>query len=203
MDKSKKQDCLYYKTSSQVLAAMPVNIERMYVGKDKLCGSINIANDEKNIGDVQYAVCEKSGIKYIKFEGLSSHVEGKGVGTKLILELIKLSKEMGCEGRLTTQASPYTSHNNPAGENKRPLTNMEFYYKLGFIADDEAKDNEIKSYIDKGERVPLILNMFTGISLSKEAAEELVIKQQKLKDAYETQQNILALKSQNKALNKI
>lgn len=201
MIKVKKQDCLYYKTSSQVLAAMPVNIEHMYMGKDKFCGSISITNDEKNIGNVQYGVYEKSGIKYIRFEGLSSHVEGKGVGTKLISELIKLSKEMGCEGRLTAQASPTSSYNNTAGESKRALTNMEFYYKLGFRADDEAKDNKIKSYIDKGERVPLSLNVFTEINLSKEAAEKLEIKQKELEDAYETQQS--ALKTQNKVLNKI
>lgn len=193
----KKQDCLYYKTSSQVLAAMPVNIEHTYIGKDKLCGYIIIKNDEEDIGNVQYGVYEKPGIKYIKFEGLSSHVEGKGVGTKLISELIKLSKEMGCEGQLTAQASPSASY----GESKRPLTNMEFYYKLGFRADDEAKDNEIKSYIDKGERVPLRLNVFTNISLSKEAAEKLEIKQKELEDAYKTQQS--ALKIQNKVLNKI
>ena len=194
-------DFLYYKTSGGAIIREVVTVEKNISSADT--GVLTISTKDEDMGVVMYSLCEKNGVKSLNFEGLYSHVEGKSVGTKLISELIKLSKDMGCEGRLTAQANPFRLSQNSEGDNNRPLSNLMFYYKLGFRADDEKKDRDISQFIKRGERIPLGLNIFTDISLSKEAAEALELKQDSLKKSFEIQQNIIAQKIQNKALNKI
>ncbi len=131
-------------------------------------GFINLSDEVGNLlGFVNYNIVEKDGKKYLKFEGLKSNVQGHGVGTKLIQELIKTSEQLGAEGRLIASASPMT---NKAGK----VTNIEFYYKLGFKAVDPAKDAEICSYIEKGEPVPVRLNVFTEIEFKLDEHNSLI-----------------------------
>ena len=111
------------------------------------------------LGVVNYNIVEKDGVKSLNFEGLKADVQGQGVGTKLLGELVKISEHLGAEGRLTAEASPMG-----AGPNGT-ITNIEFYYKLGFKAIDPKINDEICSYIVKGEPVPIRLNVFTKIEL--------------------------------------
>ena len=196
-----KDDFLYYKNSSGSIVREVITVEKVINTSNS--GALSILNENEDMGVVMYSVCEKNGVKVLNFQGLCSFVEGKFVGTKLVYELIKLSKEMGCDGRLAAQASPFRLSQNPGVKIDRPLSNLLFYYKLGFRADDEKKNRDILQFIKQGEKIPLGLNVFTDISLSKEAAEALELKQCNLKKSYELQQNVIAQKIQNKALNKI
>lgn len=51
------------------------------------------------------------------------------------------------------------------GAGNRPLTNMPFYYKLGFKATDENMHTQILNCISKNEPVPLSLNCMVKIEL--------------------------------------
>ncbi len=123
-------------------------------------GFISISDKFGNsLGSVSYNLVEVDGQKSLHFEGLVSNVEGAGIGSRLIQELTLVSRDLGAEGRLTASASPSA---NRGGK----LTNIEFYYKLGFKAVDPAKDAAIREYIERGEEVPLQLNIFTDIELN-------------------------------------
>ena len=104
------------------------------------------------------AECIVNGKTYLQFEGLQSNVDGLGIGTKLIQELEKKSIELGHEGRLIAEASPFISN----GGNK-PRTNLGFYYKLGFRATDSEIDKQITQCIQEGKDIPISLNCFTQI----------------------------------------
>ncbi len=95
---------------------------------------------------------------YLHFEGLQSNVDGLGIGTKLIHELEKQSVKLGHGGRLIATASPF-----PATGCKKPLTNLGFYYKLGFKATDSKIDKQITQCIQEGKDIPLSLNSFVQI----------------------------------------
>ncbi|MBR1775459.1 FHA domain-containing protein [bacterium] len=143
--------------------SIKVDTENLQVEKqsaaDGRMGFVNITDKSgNNLGYVNYNLVEVNGQKSLHFEGLVSNVEGAGIGSRLIQELILISKELGAEGRLTASASPMA---NRGGK----LTNIEFYYKLGFKAVDPAKDAAIREYIERGEDVPLQLNIFTDIEL--------------------------------------
>ena len=99
-----------------------------------------------------------NGKTYLHFEGLKSNVDGLGIGTKLIRELEKKSFELGHEGRLIATASPF-----PSTGTKKPLTNLGFYYKLGFKATDSKIDKQITQCIREGKDIPLSLNSFVQI----------------------------------------
>ena len=94
-----------------------------------------------------------NGKTYLHFEGLQSNVDGLGIGSKLIHELEKKSIELGHEGRLIAHASP-----SPATGCKKPLTNLGFYYKLGFKATDSEIDKQITQCIREGKDIPISLN---------------------------------------------
>ena len=193
MFKLKAKECLYYK-SSQGIACETVTVECIGYGEDGKNGVVSLSDDNGPIGCVQYCMVEKNGKRTLKFEGLASGVEGKGVGTKLILTLIQLSKEMGGNGSLTAQASPFILLDKFDNKINRPLSNMGFYYKLGFHADDKEKDRRIKEFIKRDEDVPLGLNTFADISLSAEAAQRLLTRNMQLKKAYQKQQSEQSLK---------
>lgn len=97
-----------------------------------------------------------AGLPGIHFEGLVSNVQGLGIGTKLIDELVKMSKAKGCEGRLLATASPMKGVNGK-------LTNLEFYYKKGFKAVSPEKHSMIEECIQQNKEIPLSLNLFTEI----------------------------------------
>lgn len=94
-----------------------------------------------------------NGKTYLHFEGLQSNVDGLGIGTKLIQELEKQSVKLGHGGRLIATASP-----SPATGCKKPLTNLGFYYKLGFKATDSKIDKQITQCIREGKDIPISLN---------------------------------------------
>lgn len=98
----------------------------------------------------------KDGSKILNFEGLHSNAEGLGIGTKLIENLVKVSEELGAEGRLLATASP-----SPGRANQ--LTNLGFYYKLGFEAVDKQKHAQIQDCIKNNKPIPLELNHNTEI----------------------------------------
>lgn len=108
-----------------------------------------------------------NGKTYLHFEGLQSNVDGLGIGTKLIRELEKKSFELGHEGRLIATASPF-----PSTGTKKPLTNLGFYYKLGFKATDSEIDKQITQCIREGKEIPLSLNSFVQIEyIPKKSAQ--------------------------------
>lgn len=187
MFKLKEQDCLYYKSIHGIICE-PITVECVGYGEDGRSGVVFLNGCDNEIGCVQYCMVEKDNKKMLKFEGLASGVEGKGVGTKLILTLIRLSKEMGGNGRLTAQASPFILTDKFCNKINRPLSNMGFYYKLGFRSDDKEKDKRIKEFIKRDEDIPLGLNTFADISLSEEAAQRLLTRDMQLKNAYQKQQ---------------
>ena len=178
--KTSKNDFLIYKNASGELERSPVIVENMEIGKGKT-GIVSLweANTGNELGFVTYSLTENNNKKSLQFEGLTSHVEGKSVGTKLVLELINLSKRYGAEGVLTAQAS-FSSESKIL----RPKTNIPFYYKLGFRATDPKKDAEIQKC---GDNIPLRLNVFTAIELSKEAATALEQKEAAKRQAFANQ----------------
>ncbi len=183
----KRKDCLYYKSAHGVICE-PITIESLSYDEEFKNGIVSLNDSSGEIGCVQYCMIEKDGKKTLKFEGLASGVEGKGVGTKLILTLVQLSREMGGHGRLTAQASPFILLGKFDSKIRRPLSNMGFYYKMGFHADDKEKDNRIKELIKRNENIPLELNTFANISLSEEAAQRLLTRNMQLENAYQKQQ---------------
>ena len=164
----KTKDFLYFGSSPLSIVRENVEVENTVIAEGK-AGIISLSQGDNKIGNVLYSVVEYGEEKFLSFEGLASKVEGKGVGTKLICELVKLSKDLGGKGRLIAQASPFRSQNNSGQDTKRPMSNLGFYYKLGFRADNAEKDKKIKDCIEKGDSIPLSLNVFTNISLSEEA----------------------------------
>lgn len=193
MFKLNGQDCLYYKSTRGIICE-PITVECIGYGEEGRSGVVSLSSCDNEIGCVQYCMIEKDNKRTLKFEGLASGVEGKGVGTKLILTLIQLSKEMGGNGSLTAQASPFILLDKFDNKINRPLSNMGFYYKLGFHADDKEKDRRIKEFIKRDEDVPLGLNTFADISLSAEAAQRLLTRNMQLKKAYQKQQSEQSLK---------
>lgn len=124
------------------------------------CGVLELQDiSDKQAGVVNYDLREINGQKVLHFEGLKSNISGAGVGSKLIKELVKLSNELGAEGRVVATASPMMSPNGK-------LTNMGFYYKLGFKATDATKDAEIRKLLAEGKEIPVSLNVFTDIELT-------------------------------------
>ncbi len=174
-----KNDYLIYKNASGKLERIPVIIENMEITQGKEWGLSVVNPDTKEL--LGTVTCWKINNK-LKFEGLISHVDGKGVGTKLILELINISKNLGADGILIAGASP-----SPGSQIKKPLTNIPFYYKLGFQAMNSDKHNAIKKLLDEKKDIPLGLNVFTDIELSKEAAAKLEQKATALQQAFEKQ----------------
>lgn len=97
---------------------------------------------------------------------LVSLAKGKGVGTRLIEELVRYSKKIGLGGNLHATASPYNKGVN-AGR-----SNLGFYYKMGFRATDDAKHLEIQKLLDEGKDIPLSLNCMTDIYLTPEGIQK-------------------------------
>lgn len=120
--------------------------------------SISISDEFGNLlGQVSVdggGIILKDGSKALHFEGLVSNVEGVGIGTKLIQELVKISEARGFEGRLIATASSMRADK---------LTNLGFYYKLGFKATDPQKHAAILDYIKNNKEIPLDLNHNTEI----------------------------------------
>ena len=138
-----------------------------------LAGSITIKDSQgTQLGNVNYSILEQNGRKVLKFEGLESNKSGMNIGTKLIEELVLKSIELGAEGRLIAEASPATG----SGANGRPMSNLGFYYKLGFRADDPTIDAKIRECIESGKEIPLSLNIFTKISLTEEGINSITSK---------------------------
>ncbi|MBO5738453.1 hypothetical protein J6R97_03850 [bacterium] len=138
-----------------------------------LTGSITIKDSQgTQLGNVNYSILEQNGRKVLKFEGLESNKSGMNIGTKLIEELVLKSIELGAEGRLIAEASPATG----SGANGRPISNLGFYYKLGFKANDPVIDAKIRECIESGKEIPLSLNIFTKISLTEEGINYITSK---------------------------
>ena len=187
MEEITKEDSLIYRNASGKLESSPVIVE-MSLGK---AGYVSLLDPKthKLLGTVSYELQPTETKKLLKFEGLVSHVEGKGVATKLILELIKISKQLGAEDGLVASASTYNM-----SATARPLTNIPFYYKLGFQAKNPNTHNEILKSLKKNEPFPLKLNHDVGIELSKEAAAKLeqkaAAKQQEFEKQNETNTSV-------------
>lgn len=176
-------DFLIYKKASGELERSPVIIRHNKTAKDI---SLLDPNTGEILGSVMYTdINEINNKKMLKFEKLQSNIDGKGIGTKLILELTKISKELGANGALTSEASPLP---NPDAKVKKPLTNMLFYYKCGFQAKIPELHNKIKELLAAGKDIPLGLNVLKDIELSKEAATALEQKAIAQQQAFEKQQ---------------
>ena len=119
----------------------------------KEAGIISILDKNNIIGTVSYDVQTMldTSEKILHFQGLKSEVAGQGVGTRLINELIETSKKLGCEGRLIANASPNLSVSGK-------LTNLDFYYKMGFRATNPQKDAKILELFKDKKEIPIILN---------------------------------------------
>ena len=146
---------IFDKNTGKVIKINPDNIKI-----ESSNTGISINDEFGNVlGSVMFkAECIVNGKTYLQFEGLQSNVDGLGIGTKLIQELEKKSIELGHEGRLIAEASPFISN----GGNK-PRTNLGFYYKLGFRATDSEIDKQITQCIQEGKDIPISLNCFTQI----------------------------------------
>ena len=151
-------------------------VERIGTSQNK-CGVLELQNSNgEQVGVVNYDLREVNGQKVLHFEGLKSNISGAGVGSKLVQELVNLSKELGAEGRVVATASPMMSPNGK-------LTNMGFYYKLGFKATDATKDAEIRQLLAEGKEIPISLNVFTNIELTPEGiVRNTITKQSSLQD---------------------
>ena len=149
-------------------------VERIGTYQNK-CGVLVLKNSNgEKVGDVNYDLREVNGQKVLHFEGLKSNISGAGVGSKLVQELVNLSKELGAEGRVVATASPMMSPNGK-------LTNMGFYYKLGFKATDATKDAEIRQLLAEGKEIPISLNVFTNIELTPEGIVRNTLKSKEAK----------------------
>ena len=169
------QDDIMSETSSKT-NANKFKVERIGTSQNK-CGVLELQNSNgEQVGVVNYDLREVNGQKVLHFEGLKSNISGAGVGSKLIKELVKLSNELGAEGRVVATASPIMSPNGK-------LTNMGFYYKLGFKATDATKDAEIRKLLAEGKEIPISLNVFTDIELTPEGiVKNTITKQSSLQD---------------------
>ncbi len=156
VEKLEKGYILDAKTSKPVKVDM--NKIKIDINDYMNSGTVSI-NDEfgNQLGIVTFDMRNThAGLPGIHFEGLVSNVEGLGIGTKLIDELVKMSKAKGCEGRLLATASPMKGVNGK-------LTNLEFYYKKGFKAVSPEKHSMIEECIQQNKEIPLGLNFFTEI----------------------------------------
>ncbi len=97
------------------------------------------------------------GKKVLHFERLESQIEGAGIGKKLISELVKKSFELGAEGRIEAET------NVSAVKDGKPLTNLGFFYRMGFRAADPKIDTQIRECIENGQEIPIMLNF--GVKL--------------------------------------
>ena len=178
-----KKDYLIYKNASGKLERSPVIIENLEIVKGQT-GKISILdpNTDKILGSIDYGSATINNEKALKFEALVSHIEGKGVGTKLILELINISRKIGANGILIAEPGPFSG-----SQISRPLTNIPFYYKLGFQAINPDRHNAIKKLLEEKKDIPLGLNINAYIKLSKEAATKLEQKAIALQQDFEKQ----------------
>ena len=126
-------------------------------------------NSGNTVGLVNYDIREINGQKVLHFEGLKSELAGQGIGTTLIENLVQKSKELGADGRLVATASPELSVTGKK-------TNLEFYYKLGFRATDEAKHKQILECIEQGKEIPIVLNLWTDIYMTPEGINKFLNK---------------------------
>ena len=150
------------KSTTKINESQNFEVERVGTYQNE-CGTLVLKNSSgEQVGIVNYDIRESNGQKVLHFEGLKSDISGAGVGSQLIQELVKLSKELGAEGRLIATASPMLSTDGK-------LTNLGFYYKLGFKATDATKDAEIRKLLAEGKEIPLSLNIFTDIELTPES----------------------------------
>lgn len=132
-------------------------IDKNRIDSNKVIGEVTIYDEFGNeLGQVHYSLYEKN---VLKFEGLHSNVEGCGLGTRLITELKNLAKDNGCN-KLIATASMST------GAANRPLTNMPFYYKLGFKASNKDRHNQILDCINNNKPISFELNNMVDIELN-------------------------------------
>lgn len=134
----------------------PIKVDLDKIKIEKTQFSVNFYDEFGNsLGDVQYTISNKN---VLKFEGLHSYVEGCGIGTKLINELKKIAQSNGCN-KICADASPST------GAGNRPLTNIPFYYKVGFKATNPETHKQILDCLNNNKPIPYELNFFTHIEL--------------------------------------
>lgn len=142
-------------SSAQLPETMTANKPKLKteISEAQGAGIISISTEAgENAGNVNFNVITyPDGKKVLYFEGLESYIDGAGVGTKLIGELIKKSYELGAEGRIEATASPMMSVSGK-------LTNLGFYYKMGFRAVDPKIDAQIRECIESGNEIPIALN---------------------------------------------
>ncbi len=134
----------------------PIKVDLDKIKIEKTQFGVNFYDEfGNNLGDVQYTISNKN---VLKFEGLHSYVEGCGIGTKLINELKKIAQSNGCN-KICADASPST------GAGNRPLTNIPFYYKVGFKATNPETHKQILDCLNNNKPIPYELNFFTHIEL--------------------------------------
>ena len=145
-----------YVIDSKTGQPIKVNINKATIEVSE--NSISISDEFGNLlGHVSVdggGVILKDGSKALHFQGLVSNVEGVGIGTKLIQELVKISEARGFEGRLIATASSMRADK---------LTNLGFYYKLGFKATDTQKHTAILDCIKNNKEITIELNHNTEI----------------------------------------
>lgn len=92
--------------------------------------------------------------------------------TQLIKKIVEISEKLWKWWHIEAEASPYFSFNWQKSY-RNQLTNLWFYYKLGFKAKDPEIHKKIQEYIDKWEEIPLWLNAKTSIYLTDEWIQKL------------------------------
>lgn len=130
----------------------PIKVDMSKATSEVTNSQVSISDEFGNLlGVVNYdrVVNLNDGSQALHFQGLVSNVEGVGVGTRLIEELVKISENMGFEGRLAATASSMRADK---------LTNLGFYYKLGFEATDAQKHSQILDCIQNKKEIPIALN---------------------------------------------
>ena len=97
----------------------------------------------------------------------------KWSGTELMRKIVELSEALWKWWHIELTASPYIDAGRWKKSYRSWLTNLWFYYKLGFRAKDPKIHKKIQEYIDKWEDIPLWLNARTDIYLSDEWIQNL------------------------------
>ena len=141
-----------YIIDSKTHKPIKVNTETMTInikfakGED---GKIDIKDERGNLlGVAEF----RTNNKEIYIDSIGSFVNGAGIGTRIINELIKIAQKENL--KLTATAVACTGF----GSSSKSASNLGFYYKMGFRVTEPEHDRLIRECLDKGIDIPVFLN---------------------------------------------